>query len=57
MDNSLIQISKDWMKIFREQNCKIVLLSLYRPQFADIEMMLNVWNKKYEHNSNKKLLN
>ena len=41
MENSLIDTSKDWMKFFRKQNCKI-LLSIYGPHFADIEMMFNV---------------
>ena len=54
-DNSPIHTSNDWMKYFKEQNCKIMLLSPYWPQFAAIEMMFNVM-KDYECNHDKKLL-
>ena len=46
IDNSPIHTSKDWMKYFREQNCKIMLLSPYWPQFAAIEMMFNVMKRR-----------
>ena len=46
MDNSPIHTSKDWMKFFRDQNCKVILLSLYYPQFAAIELMFNILKRR-----------
>ena len=45
MENSLIDILKEWMKFFRKQNYKI-LLSTYEPHFVDIEMMFNVMKQE-----------
>ena len=46
MDNSPIHTSKDWMKFFRDQNCKFILFSPYCPQFAAIELMFHILKRR-----------
>ena len=46
MDNSPIHTSEIWMKAFKQQNWKVILLSPYWPQFAAIEMMFHILKKK-----------
>ena len=46
MYNSPIHTSKDWMKFFREQSCKVILLSPYCPQFAAIELMFHILKRR-----------
>ena len=57
MDNSPIDTSKDWMKFFREQNCKIVIFSPYWPQFVAIQMIFNVMKLRLWMQSRQEIIN
>ena len=46
MDNSPIHTSEIWMKAFKQQNWKVILLSPYWPQFAAIEIMFHILKKR-----------